>query len=56
MIVVNQKKTDEAAVYFEQPAARDPEIDTAQLASIEVDKTVLDIRGARLDEGISCDR
>ena len=56
MIVVDQKKTDEASVYFEKLAARDPEIDTTQQASIEVDKAILDIRGVRRDEGISCDR
>ena len=56
MIVVDQKKSDEAAVFFEGLAARDPEIDTTQQASIEVDKAILDIRGVRRDEGISCDR
>jgi len=56
MIVVDQKRSDEAAVYFDQLAARDPEIDTAQQASIEIDKAILDIRELRRDDGISCDR
>ena len=56
MIVVDQKKTDEAAVYFEQLTARDPNIDTSQQASIEVYKAILDIRGVCRVEGISCDR
>ena len=54
MIVVDQKKADEAAGYFDQLADRDPEIDTAQQASIEVDKAILDIRELRREEGISC--
>ena len=56
MIVVDQKKTDEAAATFDQLAARDPEIDTAQQASIEIDKAILDIRELRREEGISCVR
>lgn len=56
MIVVDQRKQDEAAVYYEQLADRDPEIDTAQQASIEVDKAILDIREYRREEGISCER
>jgi hypothetical protein len=56
MIVVDQKKLDEAAAFYEQLAARDPEIDTAQQASIEIDKAILDIRKLRREEGISCVR
>jgi len=56
MIVVDQKMQDEAAAYCEQIAARDPEIDTVQQASIEVDKANLDIRESRREEGISCSR
>jgi hypothetical protein len=56
MIVVDQKKLDEAAAFYEQLAARDPEVDTAQQASIEIDKAILDIRELRREEGISCNR
>jgi hypothetical protein len=56
MILVDQKKPEEANGYFEQIAARDPEIDTVQQASIEVDKAILDVRDYRREEGISCDR
>jgi hypothetical protein len=56
MILVDQKNQDGAAPYFERLAAGDPEIDTAQQASIEVDKAILDIRDYRREEGISCSR
>jgi len=56
MIVIDQRKQDEAAAYYEQIADRDPEIDTVQQASIEVDRAILDVRNYRREEGISCKR
>jgi hypothetical protein len=56
MIVVDQKRMDEAQGFFEQIADRDPEIDTVQQASIEVDKAILDVRDYRREEGIVCER
>lgn len=56
MIAVDLKKTSEAAAFFDQLAARDPEIDTAQQASIEIDKAILEIREVRREDGTICAR
>ena len=56
LIAVDQNSMDEAATLHDRIAVQDPDIDTAQQASIEVDRAILEVRAYRREEGISCTR
>jgi hypothetical protein len=55
-VAVDRKDQPAAEELFPVLASLDPEVDTAQQASIEADKAVLEIRDIRRQEGISCQR